>query len=139
MKTEIENLKCQDRRKVNLNQDNVDDLITTHLRREKDKNSLMFEGISETQHLDIKTLIKQISFNPIQLQDSQVNLLSNIQIVEEVNRYFTSIGPELAKATRDILDQSITQPHRDQTKPVCPIFNFRHPTLDELLVKIKDI
>ena len=73
LRTEIENLKCQARKQTNLQQENIDELIDCHIRRDRDKCSLMFECINETTQLDIKTIIKQISFDAgVQLQEQDI-------------------------------------------------------------------
>ena len=55
LKTEIENLKCQVRIQTNLQQENIDELIDCHIRRDRDKCSLMFEGVNETAHVNYQT------------------------------------------------------------------------------------
>ena len=45
----------------------------SHIRREKDRNCLMFEGVNEIHQTDVKTLIKQISYDAgVTLQDSDI-------------------------------------------------------------------
>ena len=80
--------------------------------------------------------------NPIQLQDKDGNQLSNEQTASEINRYFTNIGPELAKTTQDTLKNLIEIRHPVQTQilsPDCPVCELKHPTLQELIAKIKEI
>ena len=50
LRTKVEILKCQGRRQVNLKQENIDNLTSCHLRREKGTNSFMFEGVNEGVH-----------------------------------------------------------------------------------------
>ena len=42
LRTEIENLKCQARKQTNLQQENIDELIDCHIRRDRDKCSLIY-------------------------------------------------------------------------------------------------
>ena len=73
VKFEIDNLKSLERKRVNLDQKVIDDMITNHIRREKDRNCLMFEGVNEIQQTDDKTLVKQISYNAgVPLQDNDI-------------------------------------------------------------------
>ena len=73
VKFEIDNLKSIERKRVNLDQKAIDDMITSHIRREKDRNCLMFEGVNEIHQTDVKTLIKQISYDAgVTLQDSDI-------------------------------------------------------------------
>ena len=80
--------------------------------------------------------------NPIQLPDNDGNLLSNSQIASKINTYFTTIGLDLAKITQNTLeniDETIYPPLAQIIVPDCPMFELRHPTLEELINKVKDI
>ena len=73
VKFEIDNLKSFERKRVNLDQKAIDDMVSNHIRREKDRNCLMFEGVNEIQQIDVKTLVKQISYDAgVPLQDSDI-------------------------------------------------------------------
>ena len=63
LKTELENLKCQTRRNINVNNSTIEDLVDTQIKRQQDKSSLLFEGVTENKNESLKQLIKQISFD----------------------------------------------------------------------------
>ena len=61
-------------------------LIDCQIRRDKDKCSLMFEGVNETAHLDIKTIIEQICFDAgMQLQEQDIAEAYRVGKTKEVN------------------------------------------------------
>ena len=73
VKFEIDNLKSLERKRVHLDQKAVDDMIASHIRREKDRSCLMFEGVNENQQANVKTLIKQISYDAgVPLQENDI-------------------------------------------------------------------
>ena len=73
VKFEIDNLKSLGKKRVNLDQKAIDDMVSSHIRREKDRNCLIFEGVNEIQQIDVKTLVKKISYDAgVPLQDSDI-------------------------------------------------------------------
>ena len=63
LKTELENLKCQVRRNSNLDKTELEEMVKLHITRQQDKNSLVFEGVAESKSENLKSLIRQISYD----------------------------------------------------------------------------
>ena len=63
LKAELDNLKSHIRRNNNLNKSDLESMIDTHILRQQDKSSLVFEGIAESKNENLKSLIRQVSFD----------------------------------------------------------------------------
>ena len=73
LKTELENLKSQTRRSINDENSNLENLIETQVRRQYDKNSLLFDGVTENHNENLITLLKQLSFDTgLEINDKDI-------------------------------------------------------------------
>ena len=73
LKSDLDNLKSHIRRDTNTDRGNIDEIIETHITRLQDKNSLLLEGISENKSENIKSLVRQISYDAgLTIQDLDI-------------------------------------------------------------------
>ena len=80
--------------------------------------------------------------NPIRFSDNNGNILNNSQTATLINKYFTNIGPDLAKVTQELarnIDTIALNAEINQHNPNCPTLNLQHPPIEQRIKKINDI
>ena len=75
LRNDLDNLKSTIRRENNMDEKDLEELITLHIQRQNDKLRLLIEGVPESYHEETKQIAKQIAF------DAEVNL-QNKDIIE---------------------------------------------------------
>ena len=73
LRNDLGNLKSTIRKENNIDEKDLEELVTLHIQRQNDKLSLLIEGVLESYHEDTKQIVKQIAFDAkVNLQDKDI-------------------------------------------------------------------
>ena len=73
LQNDLDNLKSTIRKENNIDEKDLEKLVTLHIQRQNDKLSLLIEGVPKSNHKNTKQIVKQIAFDAkVNLQDKDI-------------------------------------------------------------------